>query len=516
MADVFHRIYTHAVLDGFDTTGGRAVEVEDRDAARILPREALAELDDLLRKTTPEGRETAWAVRRFHAFACVIASYPDIFSDAKERAGVLNHARLFETEDATALVELAQDVDIGELCAQPKERRLQAYLDQLGAEPSVANRGVSVAELQQLPREFLEDVLIACLVAPGRRERTRFLLRGDIRSAALAWSAIPFGLQRLSTFALAADNGCPVDAIFSPASGKDPRKVARESLANCVNRYVDLLLDGPHDLTSLLRDREIGTVTQLDEIVKRRMIVAPLEKKNRPRARSGELDELEPQTVSELDRQFRAMEARTRAYVDERLANWQAGAPVARPKRAMPLWAPIAGVTALLIAAVLYVLLWMPPRERADSTVADVTDPVTATEEEPPPFSHRLGFSEQQQQTLVRLIEATSANGQWAEALKALIQSRGTLVASALRTTNQNQLIGLAEQIEDGVEINRDALRRLLVEWIAGVTIDGKLNDITPSILERVKDDYGVTSAVKDAKDIDLQAEIILRWMAKP
>src|SRR5688500_16470553 len=121
MADVFHRIYTHAALDGFDTTGGRAFEVDDRDAARILPQDALADLDELLRKTTPDGRETAWVVRRFvsksDSYACVITSYPDIFTDAGDRSGVLNHARVLRGPaddscfDIAALVEVAADVD---------------------------------------------------------------------------------------------------------------------------------------------------------------------------------------------------------------------------------------------------------------------------------------------------------------------------------------------------------------------------------------------------------------------
>jgi hypothetical protein len=114
-AELLHRLYTNAAAGGqWQTTGARAIPLELHDASSRVSTDVLAGLDDLLRKTQPAGKTTAWVVRRFadrDAYTCVVTSYPDLVRDAEGRPGFLNHARLVRVSepslDVAALFEAA-------------------------------------------------------------------------------------------------------------------------------------------------------------------------------------------------------------------------------------------------------------------------------------------------------------------------------------------------------------------------------------------------------------------------
>src|SRR5215212_779854 len=341
MADVFHRIYTHAALDSLDTTGGRTVPVDDRDAAGVLDPGALRELDELLKKTVPERNATAWVVRRFGAFACVVTSYPDLILDAEKRSGVLNHARLLRAGasdplfDVADLVASANDFGLDDLARAQPEERLAMYLDQLsGEQASVPERPVSIEELQLLPPEFLREFLIACLVGSERREAIRFLLpaRESITSLAIAWAALPTGLQRSTSFAFAVADGCPIDVVFSTSSGTQAAKVGSE-LPAVVDRYLDLLFDSQSDALSLLRNSEIKSGTQFKEAVngamisgRNRMTKGKQQPPPRARGRDGG-GSLDPEIVAELHRQYEAMQESLEDYVRQVYAQMESRQP---------------------------------------------------------------------------------------------------------------------------------------------------------------------------------------------
>src|ERR1041384_6118092 len=117
--EIHHFVFTHAT-DGWRGSGGRFHGME-RDAAEMLPDEALTELKELLRKLMPEGKTPAWAMRRFSGgkdrFACFVVPYGG-FADADPRHGVLNHARVVRLEpdavwfDPYPLVALAEQFEI--------------------------------------------------------------------------------------------------------------------------------------------------------------------------------------------------------------------------------------------------------------------------------------------------------------------------------------------------------------------------------------------------------------------
>ena len=519
-AEILHRLHTHAATDSWSATGWKQVPLDERDAGNTLPREVLLELDALMTKIAPASSETAWAVRRFTAgadtYACVIASYPDLVDDRGQRAGLLTHARLVRVPattaafDVAALVELAEGFAIADVHKAAMAQRLRCYLDLLSAESAIAIRDVSVSELD-LPRAFLCDALIATLAGISRREQIRVALapaeRTLIADLARAWAAIPVALQRTSAWAVSVADGCPVDVIFAAAAGKKASAVGSERLVDFVTRYTTLLLDSSRDFRNVLRNPEMTSVAKLDDALR----------KAEPLAQLGHvLSEVEGSAMkktriendtgnAELDRQYRAIEASLRNYLDQRLA--------AMPQREAAGGWSTARVMTLLIAAIVATaalmagLLWMfPPRVQTPQpqTILREDQPVTPAE------TITTTTTVAAIDPLEQVIDAAAVDGKWAEGLKILIADRPAMVSSAARSAAtklpnaaaRNELEGIAKQIDDRKLTSRDRLRVLWMDAIQGKT---KLADL--------KQRYGVMTASNDAANIDLQSEIILRSM---
>lgn len=70
----------------------------------------------------------------------------------------------------------------------------------------------------------------------------------------------------------------------------------------------------------------------------------------------------------------------------------------------------------------------------------------------------------------------------------------------------------IARRVQLGTLASRDRLRLLLVDAINGEKVDGKLDDVD---VARLKKAFSVTTKTNNVDDIDLQSEIILRWLAK-
>jgi len=549
MAEVFHRVYTHAVLDSFDSTGGRAVPAGERDVAVVLP-ELAGDIDELLRKTTPEAHGTAWIVRRFissgWAYGCVITSYPDLIVDARGRSGVLNHARLVRvgageaTFDIAQLVATAAEFPIEDVCQSPAERRLADYLDAVSGEQAVEVRPVSIEVLDQLPREFLREFLIACLAGLGARKSMRYVVPSDeggsIESLATAWAALPLGLQPASSFGFGVADGCPVDAIFS-GSGSSTG-VASEGLAGCVTRYLNLLLDTSYDSQSLLRNREITSVSKLEQMVSN--AEAPGKKAMKKTKKRDDWTPPQNEAAPQVDRQYKAMEESLRAYIDQRLSLLESRPPSAGGVTAQSAgglvpagsgnwlaWTIALTAAAVAIFAVVMMLLRSPDRPRDDdgSSSARIEEQ-TASSDLTETEASSSGSANRR--VLEDAIARANASGKWADELKNLLTDHPTLSAGAVRAAangdmsdrSRTALEKLAQQIEGGTDLGRDrreALRALLLEAIAAsvssnVTVDGTLTDLKPELLERIKEKFRVAAAAKAASP-EFQAEVILRWM---
>jgi len=561
MADVFHRVYTHAALDSLDTTGGRAVDVEERDASRVLEANALRELDDLLRKTTPEGNATAWVVRRFGAgdssFGCVIASYPGLFHDAGNRIGVLNHARLVRIGakdalfDVADLVASAEGFGLDAVKRAPAADRLTMYLDQLsGEEMSVPERPVSTEELP--PRELVRDFVIACLVGFERREGVRFLVPSNDRSVmtslAKAWAALPIGLQRSTSFALGVADGCPVDVVFSTTAVMSAASVGGEKLA-FANRYVSLLFDSPFDSLSLLRNPAITSPTAFSEAVRvaeeshagrNRMTKGKKEPPPRPRGRDS-AGSLDPEIVAEMNRQYEAMEESLRDYVRQSFDHGESrqsprGAETPTPeyarvpgRGAKPPWLWIA-IPVVVLAGALAAFLWLSRRDDREPVDRDTPAPpvvaMSETADDPPRIS-------KERQVIRGVIARGNASGKWAEELKTLITNHPSLAAGPIRIAANRDIPSAAvdtlDRVVAAIEAKRDlgtdgraTLRRWLLDVVAASVaaehgeprprVDAAIDDIPQQLLADVKEKYGVSSPV-NVQSQEFQSEVILRWM---
>lgn len=524
-AEIFHRLHSHAA-------GWQEVRFDERDAADVLPREALRELDALMTKATPSSDAPAWVVTRFAAgsdtYACVIVSYRDLILDRGGRAGLLTHARLVRVAseeawlDAAALVALAEGFAAEDVRRTVAERRLQRYVDLTSAEDAIVLRPVTLADLD-LPRPFLRDALVGCLAALGRREETRIAVGPPQRSLAgdlaLACAALPVALQRTSTWAVGVESGCPVDAIFGTSAGKPATAVGSRTLVDFVTRYLTLLLDSAHDFSSVLRNPDINTITRLNDAVQK---AEPLAYVRTEMPKKKDPDE-GSDTNAELDRQYRAMEASLRTYIDQRFAAMEARAP--QRESMTNAWTPprvLAVVAMLIVTAGLTFALTryfgdrnVPPPN--DGTTIPYVEPATApattteiVENDPAADEHRAA--------LQKAIDAASADGKWAEGLKALLETNGAIVAGAMRKSAppdvriSGEMEDIAGKIDTKTLPSRDRLRTLLVDVINARKVDGRLDDVE---LDRLKREYGVTGKARDAANIDLQSEIILRWLAK-
>ncbi len=498
MADVLHRIYTHAAASASDTTGGRFVHGEEFDP----------QLDELLRKTTPEGHETAWVVRRFGDLACVITSYPDLITDAAGRSGVLNHARL--GPDVAALLE---EPPLDDVYRAPAEERLAEYLK------LVEDRHSCLSGQAGSPVLHSNKILAALLETLGRRKATKFLSpTNEISELADTWSTLPKGLQKSSSFALNVAAGCPVDVIFSTTSGRSADEVGT-ALRDCVDRFL-ALGSVPGNIT---------TVAQLEEAVRKASVKHP----KKPPGERHDAGALDPEIAAELQRQYDAMEASLQDYMQRRLELLESRQPAQSaasraPANGVPRWLPWATA-----AAVLGIVLWLagerflarPEAPQAQDTSQDFVVPTETVETRPTISANRQLFRD--------AIARGMSSGKWAEELKTMMTEHAALVAQPIRLAANGSVSDTAaatlEKTARAIETKRDLgiegramLRKWLIDIIAASVaaergaqtpkVDGNISDVTPALLDEMKDRYRVIGAAK-ADSQEFQSEVILRWM---
>ncbi|HJQ37313.1 MAG TPA: hypothetical protein VKB93_09245 [Thermoanaerobaculia bacterium] len=499
MADVLHRIYTHAATSASDTTGGKMVYGEEFDP----------QLDELLRKTTPEGHETAWVVRRFGDTVCVITSYPDLITDAAGRSGVLNHARL--GENVAALLE---EVPLDDVYRADPHQRIATYL------AMVEDRHSCLSGQALLPVLHSGKILAALLDTISRRKATRFLSpTNEIGELAEAWALLPTGLQKNSSFALNVADGCPVDVIFSRTAGRSADEVGT-ALRDCVDRFLALgSVPG-----------KITTVAQLEEAVRKASVKHP-KKQHSERHDAGTLD---PEIAAELQRQYDAMEASLEDYVKRRLDMVESRQPAQSaasraPANGVPRWLPWSTA-----GAVLLVILWLagerflaprPENPPSQDTSQDFVVPTETVETRPTISANRQ---------LVRdAIARGMSSGKWAEELKAMMTGHAALVAQPIRLAANGSVSDAAaatlEKTARAIEAKQDLgvegrsmLRKWLMDVIAASVaaekgaqapkVDGNIADVTPALLEDIKDRYRAVGTA-NAQSQEFQSEVILRWM---
>lgn len=226
---------------------------------------------------------------------------------------------------------------------------------------------------------------------------------------------------------------------------------------------------------------------------------------------------LDPDVIAELDRQYKAMEQSMRSYLDQRLA---ARAESVQPQRAAVdprLWV-IVGLVALVLIAGGGGAWWFyfrkPPHvERVENVDEPSTTTIAETPDDPPPPAQPVN---RERAAIRAAVASAEADGQWAVSLKNLIEQQGRLVAAAMREADGNALADLAQRVEAGrplTQAERAKVRVLLLEAIAEVKVDGNLRDVTPEVLSRLRGTYSVTTRSTDKTNMELQSEIILRWL---
>ncbi|HEV7764545.1 MAG TPA: hypothetical protein VGQ76_06050 [Thermoanaerobaculia bacterium] len=562
--DIYHCVFTHAT-DGWNASGGRFPPVE-RDAAQILPAEALEELKSFLGKMMPESSAAAWSMRRFaggtERFACVIASYNG-FEDAAGRGGVLNHARVVKLEreslwfDPFPLVAMAEELDIELIRKREPIDRLQAYLTRIADEDVVVVRSLSRHDLKTLPPQLVRDVLTGTLAAiADTRGRRRVLApRGRLAEIARAWAALPVGLQRLSTWGYTANDGIPVQLNWT----LDPEDVnveeASRSVVDCVAKYVTIL-DSTYDVRQIVSDEGMD-LAAFSQFVQRASatVAATLPEKiempkksskaePRPRAQT----EVDGETVVDLNRQYDRMFASLREYVDLRIDALEAGR-AAKPaprsaESATATWRDrIAIPAAILVSVVVTVVVlelfgMLRLRERFR---ANPSETATTTQQEPAPIytpsaNETVEDLPQASPRLQRFIADAATTGRWKEAFLAFSEGEPETVARMIeetindpttgrvtRTTLadfRDRIRGTGKKLGAG---DREALRKYLLQFVARkegsageqIVIDESLKDLTPVVVRSVKARTNAGSATDNPEDFDLQSEAILRWLEK-
>ncbi|HET8797309.1 MAG TPA: hypothetical protein VFO89_06470 [Thermoanaerobaculia bacterium] len=570
--DILHRIFTNAAEGGpFDEARARIVPIEERDASTALTDRSLDALDELLRKTTSASGETGWVVRRFPAegessYACVIVSYPDLVKGAEERAGLLNHARLVRAEgpsfDAAELIHTALELPLGDLAQQPSNV-LRRYRD-IGIEENAFVREVTISELQVIHREVLTDLLLAFLGGHARREHIR-VARPDagVEAIARAWAALPWALQKNSSWGFEVTESCPVDVIFTAEGGIDPASMGSETLVRVARQYVALLHDAPERFDAMLRDPSIVDVTTLADKVQKSALAPQLSfveatpiatgreemskkpkppktpPKSEPRrdAEPQEWNALEEDVRTEMQEQFAAMKELLRRDMDDRLAAFEerlAAQGVVQPAATQAgtmNWKRVGAILAglLAIAAIVWgVASFLPPRGTVQTTTT-TTGTTQPSDTQPP--TDTTASAAPAATPAQKAVKSAETTGKWAEELKAFLEAEPELTSKWIyETANRGAvpdeiyktLSDYANRIGAKKELTsaeRAKLRNLLVDCIASevrsidVKVDGDLADAA-RLLEDLKVSLGVTSKAKDLTKADLQSEIILRWMA--
>jgi hypothetical protein len=549
-SEIYHCVFTHAKEDG-EGSGGRFARVE-REATEILPDAAVKELQALLRKLTPEGNKPAFAMRRFSGgrekFACVAVSY-DGFEDAAGREGVLTHARVVQLEkdstwlDPYPLVALAEQLDIEAVKRRDAVDRLQAYLDAIADEDVVTVRALSRQELKTLPRELLQDVVTGALagIADSRGRRRVHAPHGPVAQIARAWASLPVGLQRKGSWAYRANDGVPVQFLFT-TDARDvnvdgPSLVVKE----CAARYTRLVYDSSYDLSQYVKNEELDLGGFSQDVQRMAATVAatgatgspPVEKKMS--AKKNQKSEPVDDLTAELNRQYDRMHDSLIEYIDLRLKAYEAGRPVKGAAHA-PQWktwlqrygiaiGAVAGL--LLAAAVVYAMGWIPARTR--ERVIPPAQAAVVNDEEPPAEPPVDTPAPQSDPRFRALVDDASASGKWKEAFLTATEQQPDVIASMLTNASErvdaktrsaildlrDRLTGKGKKLTSA---DRESLRRYLLQYVGAVetgavTIDNDLSDLTPVLVRSLKRTTNARSASDSAQDFDLQSEIILRWL---
>lgn len=574
--EIYHCVFTHAT-DGWSGSGGRFIAV-DRDAAQILPTEALIELKAFLGKLMPESKAPAWSMRRFAAgserYACVIASYGG-FADADGRDGVLNHARVVQLErdslwfDPFPLVAMAEDFDIDSVREREPVDRLQAYLDRIAEEDVVTVIPLSREELKTLPRDLVRDVLTGTLaaIADTRGRRRVRAPQGRLAQIARAWAALPVGLQRLSTWAYGANDGVPVQLIWSADLERTSVAAPSDAVIDCVAKYTGILLDSTYDIRQFVNDEEIdlagfskfvqvasATAAALPE----RPAMSKKSQKQESRPRSRVDSAIDDDSVLDLNRQYDRMFAAIKEYVDLRLDAYEAGGAMkvaARQALSSPPGAtwkqrldrnavPIIGALIAGVLLTLGVLFAMGrlggdnagrgraavPARTATTTHESRVNPESATESQTETVDERPIASPR----LRKLIDDAARTGKWKEAFLTLSETEPETVARMIDDTinaptansqTRSVLADLRDRVRgSGKKLNsndREVLRKYLLQYIAtregtaddAVAVDEDLSDLRSELMKAIKTRTNVGSSSDKPDDFELQSEVILRWL---
>lgn len=562
--ELFHRIFTHAQAVGFGT-GGRFAEI-DRNAAGVLPKEASRELDDLLKKLVPYENDRAWAMRRFSgdgaSYACLAVSYEG-FADADGRPGLLNHARVVKLDpnerwfNPLPLIASALELRIGDVRVAPPQQRLRTYLDRMIEEATLPVPEMNPAMLDDVPRELAIDVLVASFAELGKRRGIAVRAPdGVLQRIAVAWAAMPAGMQERSSWAVDAADGVPVDLIWSSRGGEAPRAIGSQSLPNFVAAY----LDGIGDLGHVVRNPKIRNEVELQaQIARINVAVGPrtagkgeMSKRgsgsqegpaeSRKPARTGDVGPLDFEVIEGLDRQHEAIYRSLQDYITKRLAAYETRAAAAVPRggaTAQPdgagwwkRFGVFAATAALAVAVTLLAVKYWPRGERAENTppaneVAFATD---TTEAEATTTSNP---TESIVTPFIRKAETATTDRKWADALADLNKTHPAVLARLVdrAAAAQDTQAAVRKKLEDfsrrlkgtGNPLNgadREALRPFLFEYVAKLdaadrSVDGKLNDIDTALLKAIQSEWQLQTGVSDVNSWDLHSELILRWLER-
>ncbi len=520
-AEILHRLYTNAAEEA-----GRIVKV-DGDAERIVSKEILRALDDLLRKTSPSTAQTGWVVRRFvdgkSTWGCVIASHGDLVS-AKGRDGVLNHARMVAIDgpsfDASALIAVADAFPNDDVCRTPAAQRLRAYLDAVSSETTTIVRPVVLGELQDAP--LLHDMLLACVATLNQQGIAVKIANANVEDLARAWAALPLALQLRTSWAVGVKDGCPVNVHFSATEGKAPSHFGGDALKDSVREYVRLIHGAPGTVSAMLANPELRDANAFARAVSKSALAPELQavagKEEMPRKRTDATwQPLDDDSRSEVNRQLNASADLLRGEMNDRLRTFEekmrAQSPAQQQRNALlPVWIAV-GVLALAVAFLFYRSFTQPPRTRVVDRAAAVVqnqpvdEPLPARESETPSLPPAR-----------EAIARAESSNQWAEEFKSLLEndapSVSNLVDELAQKHDSEPLASFARRIETLTPTQREQLRALLIDALAAesnarVKVDGKLADVD---LAGLKKRYRVNS---DLSPKDVQSEILLRWIAE-
>lgn len=562
--ELFHRIFTHAQAAGFGT-GGRFAEI-DRNAAGVLPKEAARELDDLLKKLVPYESDRAWAMRRFSgdgaSYACLAVSYEG-FADAVGRPGLLNHARVVKLDpkerwfNPLPLIASALELRIGDVLVAPPQDRLRTYLDRMMEEATLPVPEMNPAMLDDVPRELAIDVLVASFAELGKRRGIAVRAPdGVLQRIAVAWAAMPAGMQERSSWAVDAADGVPVDLIWSSRGGEAPRTIGSQALPSFVATYLDRI----GDLGPVVRNPKIRNEVELQaQIARINIEVGPRtagkgemaktgsrsqegHAESQKPMRTGEVGPLDFEVIENLDRQHEAIYRSLQDYITKRLAAYETRAAAAVPRGgtlAQPegggwwkRFGVFAATAALAVAVTLLAVKYWPRGDRVENTppTNEVSSATGTTETEATTTSNP---AESVVTPFIRKAETATTDRKWADAFAELNKTQPAVLARLVDqvAAGQDTQAAARRKLEDfskrlkapGNPLNgadREALRPILFEYVAKLdaadrSVDGKLNDIDTALLKAIQSEWQLQSAVSDVNSWDLHSELILRWLER-